>query len=147
MSQVQFRRGQAVGKSRVGRSPARIGPHRCDLARTTPEDIFRNVCFVVGPSKTEPDAPRASVIRATTDSPMSPPPLTSINPPVTKQSTSRSSGIYSAPRTLFDMFTSQEKVKSRQEFSGRLTGSGSAKLYASHKYGDSGSRGDGMEVE
>ncbi|EFA08805.1 protein asunder [Tribolium castaneum] len=101
----------------------------------------------IGPSKSDSDAPRASVIRATTDSPMSPPPLTSINPPVAKSGTSRSGGIYSAPRTLLDIFTSQEKVKSRPEFSGRLAGGAVAKLYANHKYADSGSRGESMEVE
>lgn len=100
----------------------------------------------LGP-KSDVDAPRASVIRATTDSPMSPPPLASINPPVSKSGTSRSGGIYSAPRTLLDIFTSQEKVKSRPEFSGRTSGGAVAKLYANHKHADTGSRGESMEVE
>lgn len=93
--------------------------------------------------------PRASVIRATTDSPMSPPPLTTINPPTNnKASSSRAGGIYSAPRTLFDLFTGQEKVKTRTEFSGRLTGGNVAKLYATNKHTDVGPRGDGgIEVE
>lgn len=95
------------------------------------------------------DIPRASVIRATTDSPMSPPPLTSINPPTNnKSSSSRSGGIYSAPRTLLDLFTGQEKVKFRPDFSGRVPGSNVAKLYANNKHTDSGPRGDGgIEVE
>ncbi|KRT78896.1 hypothetical protein AMK59_6466, partial [Oryctes borbonicus] len=80
------------------------------------------------------DVQRASVIRATTDSPMSPPPLASISLPLSKQAVSRSSGgIYSAPRSLLDVFQSQDKSKLRPDFAGRTTDGKIAKLYPNLK--------------
>lgn len=104
----------------------------------------------------EPDAQRASVIRATTDSPMSPPPLTSITPSSTSTSvmsrstTNRSSngGIYSTQsKSLYDML-SQEKVKSRPDFSGRNPEHNVTKLYQNLVIeSDRSTRGENMEVE
>ncbi|KAF2902099.1 hypothetical protein ILUMI_04087 [Ignelater luminosus] len=100
-------------------------------------------------AKIEPDMQRASVIRATTDSPMSPPPLTSIAPPLSRTVlTNRSGGIYSTPRSLYDIFTSQDKVKHRPDFAGRTEDNSVAKLYPNLKTeNDRGPRGEGMEVE
>ncbi|KAJ8971268.1 hypothetical protein NQ314_000789 [Rhamnusium bicolor] len=100
----------------------------------------------IGPGKLEPDVPRASVIRATTDSPMSPPPLTSIASPLSRAALSRSGSIYNTQRTLLEIFTSQEKGKSRPEFAGRQGDSLVAKLYPNLKTEDRGPR-EGMEVE
>ncbi|XP_046991283.1 integrator complex subunit 13 isoform X2 [Schistocerca americana] len=75
---------------------------------------------------------RATVIRATTDSPMSPPPAsatvgivsTTRVPPVGHRSAAVGSSIYSGPRTFLDVWV--ERVASRSdtklEFSGRLSG-------------------------
>ncbi|XP_072397239.1 integrator complex subunit 13 [Diabrotica undecimpunctata] len=100
----------------------------------------------IGPGKPEVDIPRASVIRATTDSPMSPPPLTSIAQPLSRNVLSRNGGIYNTQRTLLEIFTSQEKVKSRQEFVGRQNDSLTWKLYSNLKTDDRGPR-ENMEVE
>lgn len=87
------------------------------------------------------------MIRATTDSPMSPPPLTSIVPP-SSRSVSRSGSIYNTQRTLLEIFTaSQEKGKSRPEFAGRQGDSLVAKLYPNLKGEDWTPRAEGMEVE
>ncbi|KAJ8945263.1 hypothetical protein NQ318_016685 [Aromia moschata] len=101
---------------------------------------------LLGPGKLEPDLPRASVIRATTDSPMSPPPLASIAPPLSRAALSRSGSIYNTQRTLLEIFTSQDKGKSRPEFVGRQGDSLAAKLYPNLKTEDRGPR-EGMEVE
>ncbi|XP_018561790.1 protein asunder [Anoplophora glabripennis] len=100
----------------------------------------------IGPGKSE-ELPRASVIRATTDSPMSPPPLASIAPPLSR-TMSRSRGIYNTQhRTLLEIFTaSQDKGKSRPDFAGRQGDSLVAKLYPNLKTEDRGPR-EGMEVE
>ncbi|XP_060521378.1 integrator complex subunit 13 [Cylas formicarius] len=99
----------------------------------------------IGPGKDQ-DIPRASVIRATTDSPMSPPPLATITPPFSR-STSRSSSIYNTQRTLLEIFTSQDKSKGRPEFAGRQGDSLVAKLYPNLKTEDRGPRSDAGEVE
>nr|XP_023015588.1 integrator complex subunit 13 [Leptinotarsa decemlineata] len=99
----------------------------------------------IGPGKIDQDIPRASVIRATTDSPMSPPPLASINPP-SSRGLNRSGSIYNTQRTLLEIFTSQEKSKSRPDFAGRQTDSLVYKLYPNLKSDDRGPR-EGMEVE
>lgn len=102
--------------------------------------------------KVEPDLQRASVIRATTDSPMSPPPLASIGPSPLQRTAARNATIYAAaaapPKTLFDIFTVAEKTKTRPDFFGRAGGDLVAKLYPSLKgEGDRGARGEAMEVE
>lgn len=98
--------------------------------------------------KMEPDVQRASVIRATTDSPMSPPPLASIVPPLSRTVIARNAGMYSAPKTLFDIFTAQDKTKARPDFCGRVSGETVAKLYPNLKSeNDRGPRGEAMEVE
>ncbi|XP_017768624.1 PREDICTED: protein asunder homolog [Nicrophorus vespilloides] len=80
----------------------------------------------------EPDHQRASVIRATTDSPMSPPPLASIVSPISR-STRGSGSIYSQ-KSLFDIFANQEsKVKPRSDFYGRDPDSLKVKLYPNMK--------------
>ncbi|XP_074027562.1 integrator complex subunit 13 asun [Leptinotarsa decemlineata] len=99
----------------------------------------------IGPGKIDQDIPRASVIRATTDSPMSPPPLASINPP-SSRGLNRSGSIYNTQRTLLEIFTSQEKSKSRPDFAGRQSDSLVYKLYPNLKSDDRGPR-EGMEVE
>ncbi|CAG9863115.1 unnamed protein product [Phyllotreta striolata] len=99
----------------------------------------------IGPGKPDQEIPRASVIRATTDSPMSPPPLTSIAPPLSRTLTNRGGGIYNTQRTLLEIFTLQEKVKSRTEFVGRQTDSLTYKLYSNLKTEDRGPRE--MEIE
>ncbi|CAH0563314.1 unnamed protein product [Brassicogethes aeneus] len=102
---------------------------------------------------TDSEQQRASVIRATTDSPMSPPPLASIAAPAFSRSTSsnqnsRQSGsaLYSAqPKTLLDIFAAQDKSKSRPDFVGRLNSSGDgqvAKLYPNFTGDDRGPRAD-----
>lgn len=70
----------------------------------------KNICiYVTGPSKDE-NAQRVSVIRATTDSPMSPPPLANITPPFSRQSSTKGS-LYNSQRSLYEIFaTMQEKV-------------------------------------
>lgn len=97
----------------------------------------------------EQDVQRASVIRATTDSPMSPPPLTSISVPLSRQTVSRNGGgIYSAPRSLLDIFQAQDKGKLRPDFVGRSPDVKVAKLYPNLKVeNDRPPRGEGMEVE
>ncbi|GLV34715.1 asunder [Carabus blaptoides fortunei] len=87
---------------------------------------------------------RASVIRATTDSPMSPPPLASIAQPI-----SRNLLRSSETRSLLDIFLSTEKVNKRSDFNGRVADGVIAKLYPNLKNdNDRGSRGDGgMEVD
>ncbi|XP_056640094.1 integrator complex subunit 13 isoform X2 [Diorhabda sublineata] len=101
----------------------------------------------IGPGKPDSDIQRASVIRATTDSPMSPPPLTSIAPPVSKNTTSnKNSGIYNNQKSLLDIFMAQEKVKTRPEFTGRQGDSLIWKLYPNLKTDDRGPR-ENMEVE
>ncbi|CAG9812633.1 unnamed protein product [Phaedon cochleariae] len=100
----------------------------------------------IGPGKNDQDVPRASVIRATTDSPMSPPPLASIAPPLSRAGLNRSGGIYHAQRTLLEIFASHEKGKSRPEFAGRQGDSLVWKLYPNLKTNDHGPR-EGMEVE
>lgn len=93
---------------------------------------------------------RASVIRATTDSPMSPPPLTSIAQPISRNNPIRLGGIYSGPKSLLDIFLSNEKSNKRPDFHGRSEGT-VVKLYANlvKSENDRGSsRGEGgMEVE
>lgn len=86
------------------------------------------------------DPPRASVIRATTDSPMSPPPLSNFTP----RPSANSAGAFSTPKTLYDVFASQTKGKTRPDFNGRITG---VKLYANCKSADNNPREGGMEVE
>lgn len=99
-------------------------------------------------AKVEPDIQRASVIRATTDSPMSPPPLTSIATPLLKNVLTRPGGIYSTPRTLYDIFTAQDKSKHRPDFAGRTNDNSIAKLYPNLKLdNDRGPRADPMEAE
>nr|CAH7726662.1 unnamed protein product [Callosobruchus chinensis] len=98
----------------------------------------------IGPGKPEPaDQQRASVIRATTDSPMSPPPLTTIVPPSLRVAPrSAVGGIYSTQRTLYDIFAqAQNNVKPKMEFAGRLSSEGNvAKLYPNLKGDDRGPR-------
>ncbi|XP_044731997.1 protein asunder isoform X2 [Chrysoperla carnea] len=94
---------------------------------------------------------RASVIRATTDSPMSPPPLTSISTNGTKNtSRTSSSSIYGGPKSFLDIFLGMEKVQQRTEFHGRLAADGPvAKLYPNLNLDkDRGPKPDvSMEVE
>lgn len=99
--------------------------------------------------KIEPDVQRASVIRATTDSPMSPPPLASIAPPLSRAAVMRNSGgVYSSPKSLYDIFMAQEKTGSTPDFAGRANGEMVANLYPDLKIEiDRGPRGEGMEVE
>lgn len=100
----------------------------------------------IGPGKSDSDVQRASVIRATTDSPMSPPPLTSIAPTVSKHaSSSKSSGLYNK-KSLLDIVMAQEKVKTRPEFAGRQGDSLTFKLYSNLKTDDRGPR-ENMETE
>ncbi|KAB0793824.1 hypothetical protein PPYR_13444 [Photinus pyralis] len=75
---------------------------------------------------------RASVIRATTDSPMSPPPLASIASPMARNNQNRAGGIYATKRSLYDIFMAQDKSKTRLDFAGR-TGDNVAKLYPNLK--------------
>ncbi|XP_044760049.1 protein asunder [Coccinella septempunctata] len=96
----------------------------------------------IGPSKPELDSQRASVIRATTDSPMSPPPLSN----VASSSTSRSNISSSAPKSLYEMFLAWQKPKSRPEFAGRAGGSLVAKLYPNLKT-DRPAKTEGMEID
>lgn len=80
---------------------------------------------------------------------MSPPPLTSIAQPISRNNTSRSGGIYSGPKSLLDIVISNnEKSNKRPDFFGRSEGN-VAKLYANLKTDDTrNSRGDAaMEVE
>lgn len=79
--------------------------------------------------KLEPDLPaRASVIRATTDSPMSPPPLASIAIPGASLSVKNSHAYDS--KSFLDIYLSMNKRKKRPEFAGRLNAEGPiAKLY------------------
>lgn len=77
---------------------------------------------------------------------MSPPPLTSISAPLSRTSLNRSGSIYNTQRTLLEIFTSQEKVKSRPEFTGRQGDSLVTKLYPNLKAEDWTPR-EGMEVE
>ncbi|PSN39663.1 Protein asunder [Blattella germanica] len=102
--------------------------------------------------------PRASVIRATTDSPMSPPPVSMNSSPSVPSRSSHlrtgpisGSSIYSGPRTVLDIWVSRSSTEqrlreTREEFAGRLnaettTGGGSvAKLYPNLKEGDRGGR-------
>lgn len=82
---------------------------------------------------------RASVIRATTDSPMSPPPVTKSTSPLLNSRQNRTPtgvSIYSGPRTLMDMWLGKIAVENknlkekRSDFYGRLHASGSvATLY------------------
>lgn len=105
-------------------------------------------------TSTNPDLQRVSVIRATTDSPMSPPPLTSITPPLSRAyttATTTSTTTTTNTRTLLDMFAQQNDKQrtTKPEFYGRVHGI--TKLYAnSGKHeGNNGavSRGEGgMEV-
>ncbi|XP_067005388.1 integrator complex subunit 13 [Anabrus simplex] len=106
---------------------------------------------------------RASVIRATTDSPMSPPPVSSTTPPSGRplhRTPPAGGSIYSGPRTFLDMWVSRSNSEqralreSRQEFSGRLTaeplpGGGSmAQLYPTLvKDGDRSGRSSEQHVE
>lgn len=88
------------------------------------------------------------MIRATTDSPMSPPPLASIASPLSRTTSNRSGGIYSTPRSLYDIFMSQDKSKTRAEFSGRTNDHSIAKLYQNLVLeSDRGARGESMDVE
>jgi len=85
---------------------------------------------------------RVSVIRATTDSPMSPPPITmTTTPSVQSRSSLLRSGhiaggsIYSGPRTVLDIWINltsaeQRSREMRQEFAGRITGEGTAGVVA-----------------
>ncbi|GJQ81857.1 hypothetical protein Trydic_g9884 [Trypoxylus dichotomus] len=95
------------------------------------------------------DVQRATVIRATTDSPMSPPPLTSISLPLSRQTTSiNKGGIYSTSRSLLDIFQSQDKSKLRPDFAGRTNDGKIAKLYQNLKVdNDRPPRGEAMDVE
>ncbi|XP_018326429.1 integrator complex subunit 13 isoform X2 [Agrilus planipennis] len=113
-------------------------------------DVDQALSFVDPLGKSDSDVQRASVIRATTDSPMSPPPLASIAPPLSRNILSNRSGsIYSStPRTLYDIFTSQDKSKQRPDFAGRSDENKIAKLYPNLKIENEwGPRGEGMEVE
>ncbi|XP_066140597.1 integrator complex subunit 13 [Euwallacea fornicatus] len=100
----------------------------------------------IGPSKVE-NAQRASVIRATTDSPMSPPPLANITPAFSRQGSTKGS-IYSSQRTLYEIFRHmQEKGQNnRPEFAGRQGGSLIAKLYPNLKTDDRDNRGENAMV-
>lgn len=91
---------------------------------------------------------RASVIRATTDSPMSPPPLTTIASSPLIRSNSKFNSIYSAPKTLFDIILAQEKPKPRLDFCGRSSDNLVAKLYPNFKGdNDRAPRSEAMETE
>lgn len=80
-------------------------------------------------------AARASVIRATTDSPMSPPPATKSAAPAPKVAPNRHSTIYSAPRTVMDIYVARINAENkttrdkRPDFHGRLSGEKIAVLY------------------
>lgn len=90
---------------------------------------------------------RPSVIRATTDSPMSPPPVANVSLSVTRGALAagRQGGIYSAPPTpvapksFFDMFVASNSINaskqaSRPDFFGRTGTNGSTyKLYQNTK--------------
>lgn len=79
---------------------------------------------------------------------MSPPPLASISLPLSRQTVPRTSGIYSAPRSLLDIFSSQDKSKLRPDFAGRSSENKVAKLYPNLKTeNDRPLRGEAMEVE
>lgn len=99
-------------------------------------------------AKAEQKVQRASVIRATTDSPMSPPPLTTITPMLSRGNRNSNGNVYgNGPKSLLDIFSSQqEKGKSRAEFEGRSGDSLVAKLYPNLKVDDRGPR-EQMEVE
>ncbi|KAF5295180.1 hypothetical protein FQR65_LT10568 [Abscondita terminalis] len=97
-------------------------------------------------TKSDPEVQRASVIRATTDSPMSPPPLTSIAPPLSRSIHNRL-GIYSTPRSLYDIFTSQDKSKTRPDFAGRTGDNNVAKLYPNLKTENDRGPREPMEAE
>nr|CAD7408311.1 unnamed protein product [Timema poppensis] len=78
-------------------------------------------------SDTQPESGvRVSVIRATTDSPMSPPPVSMSAPSVVPRSLSRGSSgansIYSRPQSLLDLWLSRTLAarETRPEFHGRL---------------------------
>lgn len=116
--------------------------HKFDEEKVELDQALRELDEI---GKIEPDVQRASVIRATTDSPMSPPPLANIVAPLARTVTR--SG-YAAPKTLYDIFMAQEKVKTRPDFCGRVGGEIVAKLYPNLK-GESGQsgRGEAMEVE
>lgn len=107
------------------------------------------------PDGTSEFSARATVIRATTDSPMSPPASSAINTPrCTPPSVHRPVGgcIYSGPRTFLDMWVARTGAQqdTRPEFSGRLVadpipGGGSlARLYPMIKDAElrSGNRGE-----
>lgn len=89
---------------------------------------------------TDSSVPRASVIRATTDSPMSPPPVSKAVSPLLSNSrpgrSTAASSIYSGPRTLMDIWTGKLSAESksmkekRPDFFGRANANGSvATLY------------------
>ncbi|XP_030758709.1 integrator complex subunit 13 [Sitophilus oryzae] len=101
----------------------------------------------IGAQTKDENAQRASVIRATTDSPMSPPPL-AIAAPFGNKHSNKGGSIYNTQKSLFEIFAVQEKSKIRPEFAGRLGDSLMAKLYPNLKTEDRGPRGEGgMEVE
>ncbi|XP_022921046.1 integrator complex subunit 13 [Onthophagus taurus] len=87
---------------------------------------------------------RVSVIRATTDSPMSPPPLTTISANLTRQP-----NLKSGTKSLLDIYMEKEKCKSRPEFAGILNSDGPVtKLYSNLKTDDWAPReGSGIQVE
>ncbi|XP_019760948.1 protein asunder isoform X1 [Dendroctonus ponderosae] len=108
-----------------------------------PKDLneTRNQLENIGPTKDE-NTQRASVIRATTDSPMSPPPLTNLTPPFSRQNSSKGS-MYNNHRTLYEIFANMaEKSKTRPDFAGRQGDSLVAKLYPNLKSDDRGPRSD-----
>lgn len=86
---------------------------------------------------------RASVIRATTDSPMSPPPLANITNPLSRNNR------HGGSRSLLEiLMANQQPTTKKPEFHGRK-GDNPAKLYPNLKIeNDRGPRGEGgMEVE
>ena len=103
------------------------------------------------PNPSAANGQRASVIRATTDSPMSPPPMSASSLPLSRgHSRSSNHSIYSSgPRTVLDfLITSHSDSKpNRPEFHGLLNadvgpnGAKVAKLYA-HLNAPEGGRGD-----
>ncbi|XP_021942425.1 integrator complex subunit 13 [Zootermopsis nevadensis] len=113
--------------------------------------------------------PRATVIRATTDSPMSPPPISMTpspsvpsRPSLLRSGPTAGGSIYSGPRTVLDIWVSRTSTEQRsrdmrQEFAGRLNGDAIAgggsitKLYPNLKDSDCGGRemhidGEGADV-
>ncbi|KAL1488979.1 hypothetical protein ABEB36_014759 [Hypothenemus hampei] len=91
---------------------------------------------------------RVSVIRATTDSPLSPPPLANITPSFSRQNSYKHTTSGNSQKSLYEIFANvPQKGKSRPEFAGRQGDNLVTKLYGNLKMEDRGPRTDtAMEV-